>query len=145
MELHRAAEAAEGYRGSLAEKLRYMKQAVIETPAVDRGLITEISELEKRLQKISTGLTGDVSLSKREFEAPTSIMARIGTIMNGVVSSTSAPTKTFMDSYDAAASQFEPLLKDLNQAGDAVKLLEQKLEQAGAPYTPGRAPVWKGK
>lgn len=143
-ELHRAADAADSYRSEQANRLKYMKQAVMETAGADQKMLADMIALERRLAEVSRVLNGDASLSRREFEAPTSINARIGSMIGAVVGSSSAPTKTSLDSYEAAAKQFAPLLKEVKSIGEAVKLLEQKLEQSGAPYTPGRIPDWKG-
>jgi hypothetical protein len=100
--------------------------------------------LEKRLNEAGKVLTGDAALTRREFEAPTSINSRIGSMISGLVSTTSAPTTTFINSYNLAAKQFAPVLAELKAVGEEVKKLETKLEQMNAPYTPGRVPDWKG-
>lgn len=143
-DLHRAVDGADAYRSELLNKLKYMKQAVLETPSLDPALVNDMIGLEKRLNETNKKLNGDASLTRREFEAPTSINSRVGNIMGGLLSSTSAPTSTFMNSYNAAAKQFAPVLAEIKAVGEEVKKLEQKLEQAGAPYTPGRVPDWKG-
>jgi hypothetical protein len=121
-----------------------MKQAATATPGIDQKLVTQIVGLERRLGEVSRVLNSDATLTKREFEAPTSVISRIGSIMASVVSASTAPTKTFMDSYDAAVKQFTPLLQEVKAVGESVKTIEQQLEQNGAPYTPGRIPEWKG-
>lgn len=143
-ELHRAVDGTDAYRNELVNKLRYMKQAVMETPALDQSLVKEMINLERRLAEANKKLNGDASLSRREFEAPPSINFRIGNIMGGLLSSTAAPTSTFMNSYNQAAKEFAPVLAEIKAVGEEVKKLELKLEQSGAPYTPGRVPDWKG-
>jgi hypothetical protein len=143
-ELHRVVDGTEAFRSELLNKIKYIKQAALETAGADQSLTAEILALEKRLKDAGTKLNGDASLSRREFEAPTSINARIGSMMNGMISSTAAPTKTFVNSYEAAVRQFTPVHKEVKAIDENIKKLEQKLEQTGAPYTPGRLPEWKG-
>ncbi|MES2645602.1 MAG: glycosyl hydrolase [Bacteroidota bacterium] len=143
-ELHRVVDGTEAFRNELLNKIKYMKQAALETAGAKQSLHTEILALEKRLKDAGTKLNGDASLARREFEAPTSINARIGSMMGAMISSTAAPTKTFVDSYEAAVRQFTPVHKEVKAIDEDVKKLEQKLEQNGAPYTPGRLPDWKG-
>lgn len=143
-ELHRVVDGTEAYRNELLNKIKFMKQAALETPAADPAMTAEMLSLENRLKNAGNKLNGDASLLKREFEAPTSINARIGSMMSAMLTSTAAPTQTFMDSYQAAVKQFTPTLDDIKASGEAIKKLEQKLEQSGAPYTPGRVPEWKG-
>jgi photosystem II stability/assembly factor-like uncharacterized protein len=142
-ELHRAVDGADAYRNELMNKLKYMKQAVMETPALDQSLVKDMIGLERRLAEANKKLNGDASLTRREFEAPTSINNRVGNILGGLLSATAAPTTTFMTSYDVAAKQFAPVLAEIKAVGEAVKKLELQLEQSGAPYTPGRVPDWK--
>ena len=143
-ELHRAIDGADAYRSELMNKLKFMKQAVMETPGLEQSLVKEMIDLERRLMEANKKLNGDASLARREFEAPTSINSRVGSILGGLLSSTSAPTTTFTNSYNLAAKQFAPVLSEIKAVGEEVKKLEQKLEQSGAPYTPGRVPDWKG-
>ena len=142
-ELHRAVDGADAYRNELMNKLRYMKQAVMETPALEQSLVKDMIGLERRLAETNKKLNGDASLARREFEAPTSINNRVSNILGGLLSATAAPTTTFMNSYDVAAKQFTPVLAEIKAVGEAVKKLEQQLEQSGAPYTPGRIPDWR--
>ena len=49
-----------------------------------------------------------------------------------------------MDNYRIAREAFEPVLKKLTAlVEEDLKALETKLEEAGAPYTPGRVPRYK--
>jgi hypothetical protein len=125
--------------------LRYIREASLQTPALDASIQKDIVSLERRLNEVSRKLNGDVTLTRREFEAPTSISSRIRGIMGGVVSSTVAPTNTFLNSYKDAATQFAPLLNEVRQVSNEVKRLETLLEQNNAPYTPGRLPLWKSQ
>jgi hypothetical protein len=57
---------------------------------------------------------------------------------------TSPPTQTQLDAYRYAGEEFTQVLADLRQlvTVDLVQL-EAQLEAAGAPWTPGRFPVWQ--
>jgi hypothetical protein len=58
--------------------------------------------------------------------------------------STSPATDTSQRDYDAAADQFGPVLETLRRLIDVdMKQLDSQLDLAGAPWTPGRVPVWK--
>jgi hypothetical protein len=144
-ELYRAVEGTNAFREELVTKLRYIREASLQTPALDASIQKDIVSLERRLNEVSRKLNGDVTLTRREFEAPTSISSRIRGIMGGVVSSTVAPTNTFLNSYKDAATQFAPLLNEVRQVSNEVKRLETLLEQNNAPYTPGRLPLWKSQ
>ncbi len=143
LELHRAALSTNAYKNELVNKLKYMKEAAVQTPAVDQSVVQKIIYLERRLIELNRKINGDTTLEKREFEAPTSIQSRINSITSGLISSTSAPTNTFITSYNIAATEFATLLGETKSVDEEVKKIETLLEQNRAPYTPGRIPDWK--
>ncbi|HUX61322.1 MAG TPA: hypothetical protein VMV32_08410, partial [Ignavibacteriaceae bacterium] len=58
--------------------------------------------------------------------------------------STSAPTQTDMNAYKNAGELFSPLLSKLKDLINVdLKNLENEMEAAGSPWTPGRIPDWK--
>jgi photosystem II stability/assembly factor-like uncharacterized protein len=143
LELHRATSATNEYAEELQNKLKFMKEAALQTPSIDPSVEKRINDLQNRLTEVSRKMNGDVTLLKREFEAPTSIEGRIGSIMEGLVSTTAAPTTTFMNSYNIASSQFTDVHTEVKAIDVEVRKIEDMLERAGAPYTPGRLPEWK--
>ena len=57
---------------------------------------------------------------------------------------TSPPTQTQRDAYRYAGTEFTELLVELRTLiQDDLTRLEERLEAAGAPWTPGRIPNWK--
>jgi len=142
-ELKRAFDATNGYRTELLSKLKFLKEATLQTASVDASTIKNIFNIERRLAAADIILNGDESLTKREFEASTSIAGRINDIMQNLMATTSAPTNAYMSSYTIAAQQFSPVLTEIKTIGEEIKKIEIMLEQKGAPYTPGRIPEWK--
>jgi ABC-type Zn uptake system ZnuABC Zn-binding protein ZnuA len=59
-------------------------------------------------------------------------------ITSGLWSTTSAPTETFIQNYDAANGKVNELTASLKSIGEDIKQIELILEKYGAPYTPGR-------
>jgi hypothetical protein len=60
--------------------------------------------------------------------------------------STSKPTQTVQDAYDIANPEFTTELQKLRTLVEVdLKNLEQAAEAAGAPWTSGRVPEWKGE
>ena len=143
-ELRRVSAAADEYRSEMVNKVRYFKQAVIETPTLPLTVSKTIATIEKRLIDVNTRLNGDATLTRREFESSPSINERIGTIVGGLWRTTAAPTTTYINSYQAAARQFTSVYNELKAIGVDIKNLENILEANKAPYTPGRLPDWQG-
>jgi photosystem II stability/assembly factor-like uncharacterized protein len=139
-ELRRSVGGADAYLDELNNKMRYIKQAVFETPKLSLDISKDIQAIDTRLTAVNTILNGDRTLSRREFETLPSLNGRINNITSGLWATTAAPTQTQYKSYELAARQFAPLLSELKSIGAEVRKLEEKLEKAGAPYTPGRVP-----
>ncbi|MEM6805958.1 MAG: glycosyl hydrolase, partial [Bacteroidota bacterium] len=102
----------------------------------------ELKALQDKMAGISLKLNGDPSVSSRQFETAPSISGRINSVVYGMYSSTSAPTTTMKDGYEIASEQFEPVYASLKEVVKSVQGMEKMLEEYGAPYTPGRLPVW---
>ena len=96
-----------------------------------------------RLNKVNIQFNGDASRSKREFETLPSINGRIGGMVYGLWSTSSAPTQSYFNSYQLASKQFASVLDELKLIDQEVRKLENELEKKKTPYTPGRLPDWK--
>jgi len=143
-ELRRVSAAADEYRSEMVNKIKYIKQVIIETPNLPLSVSKTIAALEKRLTDVNTKLNGDATLARREFESSPSINGRIGSIAGGLWTTTAAPTTNFINSYQTAARQFTPVYNELKAIGTEMKNLENILDTNKAPYTPGRLPEWNG-
>jgi len=143
-ELARVTAAADQYRGELVNKMRYIKQALIETPGLSLDASKTIAAIDKKLYNINKALNGDATLARREFETAPSVNGRIGYIIGSLWSTTAAPTQTQVTGYEIAAKEFTPVYNELRVVAEEVKQLEAQLEKSGAPSTPGRLPEWKG-
>ncbi|MEO7266070.1 MAG: hypothetical protein ABIW38_14230 [Ferruginibacter sp.] len=142
-ELYRVADGTNEYRAELVSKLKYMKQAVKQTPAINQTVVKEIISLETRLNIAGIQLNGDAALTGREFEAPTSFRSRIADIMDGLISTTVALPGSFIQLYNDASGKFAPIYNEVKSISAEVTRLEGLLEKNAAPYTPGRLPEWK--
>jgi len=139
--LQRAMKGAEAAAKEAANRLKHIKKALLDTPNADPRLGDIARALEKQLLDIQMELGGDPTIKKRyEPQAP-SLIKRV----SAQLSSTSAVTTTNKRNYKIAAAGFERLLEKLRQLIEVdLKKLEEKLEAAGAPWTPGRGvPRWK--
>ena len=141
-ELRRSIRAASSMHRELSEKLNHIKEAVRVTPKVPTTMLTDIRKMELRLDDLSLELNGDRTLSRHQFETAPGISSRLESIVYGMWNTTSAPTTTQKQAYDIAAEEFEPVYEELLQVVKDIRKLEESLEDYGAPYTPGRIPVW---
>ena len=102
--------------------------------------------LEKQNRDILRGLRGDVALRSRNENTPASIQERIRYILSSQRSSLSGPTKTQQESYTIASEEFTEQLSRLRKLVEVdLQALQKALDEAGAPWTPGRVPQWQEK
>ncbi|MFQ5461563.1 MAG: WD40/YVTN/BNR-like repeat-containing protein [Phycisphaerae bacterium] len=140
-QLQRAVRGAIRVAGEYRNRLNHVRKAIEQTPKADPALLATVKGLTDRFNKINTALTGDRTRSKHQEPTAPSIRSRVGTATDWSV--TSAPTQTQRDSYRYAGEAFETVLGELKSLRDDLVALEDQLETLGAPWTPGRLPVWK--
>jgi photosystem II stability/assembly factor-like uncharacterized protein len=141
--LQRAVEGAMEVVDETQERIDHIQQAILDTPRADPKLAEQALALERRLEDINVALTGDRTVSRRNEPTAPSIEDRVDTVISSY-SATSPPTGTHQEAYAIAAEAFAPVLADLRKLVDQdLRQLEQALESAGAPWTPGRLPTWQ--
>lgn len=144
--LQRAVTAANGIAADLRTKLATAKRAVLETASANEKLVDEITGLEKRLNEIGKSLTGDRSMASREETPPASIQSRVGSVAAATRMANARPTQTQITEYNIASQELEVEVKKLRQLVETDwPKVEKSLDAIGAPWTPGRLPVWNDK
>ncbi len=139
-ELTRVITGADAYRNELVNKISYFKKAVFEAPKVPTDTYNKILAISLKLNELNRKFSGDNLRSKYEGGTPTALRERVELITSSLWSTTSAPTSTFIKSYETAANSFGEILKSLISVGEEVEAIEKILKENGAPYTPGRFP-----
>jgi hypothetical protein len=144
--LYRATYGATHTAEEVQSRLKQIREALRETPAVDRQLGATADALEQRDREILRALRGDTEIAKRNEPVPSSIGDRVNAIIEGERFSMQRPTQSDMDSYGIAAEEFADQLTKLRTLVEAdLAKLEKDMEAAGAPWTPGRVPEWSEK
>jgi len=121
-----------------------VRQAILDTPAVETALFAEAERLGDSLDEIMVALRGDPTKEARNVFQPPSIRDRVERIASDQYYVSSAPTTTQRDAYGWAAEAFAVELGRLETLERDLQSLEAKLEAAGGPWTPGRLPEWRG-
>ncbi len=145
-ELGRAVRGTAKAAENLSERIKYIKEALHHTPGASETLMMmkQAGTIEKQVSEILRVLTGDKSISKRHANQPPSISSRINRLLYGHRRSSSEPTQTMRDQYRITGEEFDPILTKLRKlVEEDLKKLEADMENAKAPWTPGRIPRWK--
>jgi photosystem II stability/assembly factor-like uncharacterized protein len=144
--LYRAVNGALQAADDVDSRLKKIREALRETPAVEKALGAVADSIEQRDRGILRALRGDLEIAKRNEPVPPSIDQRVIGIMEGERFSLAKPTQTHLDAYAIAASEFGDQLAKLHVLVEVdLAKLEKDMEAAGAPWTPGRVPEWSEK
>lgn len=142
-ELGRAVEGAVKATNDLQEELELIDIALHKTPNAKADLFDQVDTMQKRTRDVLRALSGDKTVRQRSESDPPSIRERVQQILYGFWRSTSASTQTMRDQYKIASDEFSPQLAELKQLIEVdLNNLKNTLEKSGAPWTPGRVPVW---
>jgi photosystem II stability/assembly factor-like uncharacterized protein len=139
--MQRAIMGAAGAAEEALRQIRFMKQAVVDTPKADAALMADITGIERRIRTALNVLTGDRVVRQRSEASLPSLLDRVGTQLG----STSPITATVIRDYELAVPGLEKQLADMRQLIETDLVgVGTRLEAAGAPWTPGRGvPQWK--
>ncbi|MEL7123822.1 MAG: glycosyl hydrolase, partial [Bacteroidota bacterium] len=119
------------------DKVSAMKRAVLALDMPTQNWMSDIKAIADKMDEISLKINGDRRASRLDIDTEPSISSRLrGAFMGG---STSDPTQTMKDQLKIAKEEFAPVFQQLKSivTNDIAKM-EKRLEEAGAPYTPGR-------
>jgi len=140
--LQRAVMGAVNAAAEAATRLDYIDRALLDTPKAGAEMAVEARRLRERLADVQVALSGDTTVSSRNEPTLVSISDRVQSVIQGHWSASGAPTQVQLEQYAGARDDFAPVLDKLRAIADDLKRLEDRMEAAGAPWTPGRVPVW---
>ncbi|HYN22805.1 MAG TPA: glycosyl hydrolase [Thermoanaerobaculia bacterium] len=142
--LQRAAAGANNAVDEGLTRITHIQKALLDTPGADPKMLDEARAIEEQLKDLSEQLTGDPIKGAAREPTPPAIGDRIFQIIFGAWGSTSAPTQTHQNNYKQAAEAFAPVLERIRKTvGEDLVNLENRMEAAGAPWTPSRIPTWQ--
>jgi len=145
--LQRAVLGASRTAGEAQERLDHVKAALHDTAGSTRAgeMLDEARALENRLKDLRLVLFGDPVIGSHSEPTPPAITDRVGRVVYGNWFATSAPTKTHRDNYRIASEEFTEFLPRLRAMVEDLENLEDRMEAAGSPWTPGRFPRWQAE
>ncbi len=141
--LRRAVSGAIKSASEAEARIAHVRKALLDTPDADAALLAETQRLGGELNEILVALRGDPTKSARNVFQPPSIEGRIERIAGDQWYTTQAPSTTHQQAYRWAAEAFTAELERLRNLFAQLEDLEDELEAAGGPWTPGRLPEWE--
>ncbi len=141
--LQRAVLGAAKLMDEAKVRLAHLQKAALDTPKATPALLDQAKALGARLAVLQTELSGDGLMARYQEPTVPAIEERVGRVVQGTWTVTTAPTATQRKDYDLAADAFAAWLPRAKAFLEQdLKAFEDTLDAAGAPWTPGRMPVW---
>lgn len=138
-ELLRRVGAADAEIDRLRDRLKHMRAALVQTPRADAALFTRLDGVDRSVADLAMRLSGDPARRRLNEPAAPSIAGRVEQVVGGHWETRMMPTATQRRDVDLASTTLTSLLRDLAALMDGeLARVEQDLEAAGAPWTPGR-------
>lgn len=119
-------------------RLDFVMKALLETPGVDASKLEQARKLHGELKDLRALLSGDATVARYQEPVSPGILGRIGDVTGSVWASTQLPTATQRQNLGWAEEGLKALQSRLEAASGQLKALENALDAAKAPYTPGR-------
>ncbi|MBL4667805.1 MAG: glycosyl hydrolase [Flavobacteriales bacterium] len=142
-ELRRSVDGSGKLLSELKNKLKYVKTAIQTTPNVNLNLLSDVKNLETKMNKTSIELYGNGEMTKHQYETYPGLDERIGVVIYGIWNSTSAPSTTAKNNIKIAKEEYTPVLKEIQEYVTTITSLEKQM--GTTPYTPGRSKEWKSE
>lgn len=125
-------------KNDMSNKIRFLNAAIISGEKVPVELKSEIRKVEELLTQAEVIISGDKVLTSREFEAYPGLYGQIADIVYNVWNTSCGPTGTQVKTLELTKKRLEELKKITSSARSQVLKIEEELNVAKAPYTPGR-------
>ena len=132
-------QAANATIGETRTRLQAIRETLMRSTSDDTSMADAVRAMEMRLHGLADRLGGAQKRAFANDPGPVSISRRL--MVAGMDKDFSAygPTPTHEMSLDIAQRQFEAFSDELDQlVGQDLPALEQQLNAAGVPWTPGR-------
>jgi len=138
-EASRVTSAATEAVGLALKRVEGLETALGRSRSAPAALDDELHGIRQELQSLDEALVGNRARGAVEDDGVATITRRVQVAQMGTAWSTYGPTPTLVRSLAIAEQEFAAVRERLNAVLERrLPAFEQKLEQAGAPWTPGR-------
>ncbi len=137
-ETQRAAMAASERLTEAQNRLDHVRKALLEATAADPTLLARARTLHGELKDLRSLLSGDATVASRQEPTTPGVLGRVGEVTGSVWATTQLPTGTQRQNLAWAEEGLKAFQSRFDAASGLLKALEDALEDAKAPYTPGR-------
>jgi len=122
------------------QKAHQIKQTLLHMPGAPRDLMDQASKIIGELDEVLFAFNGFSAGASREESppGPVSLNSRLRAMAYASRSSTSDVTQSQKDNLQIIKEELPALQEKIKETRSKVKILEEKLDEMGAPWTTGR-------
>ncbi len=143
-ELSRSVNGASALVRDLGGLIPHFKAALKSVASAETEIHADIKALELKVAELGRKLFGDRLYRQVDQDAEPGLVSRLNGAIFDNRRSSAGPTQSQRDNCRIVAEEFPAILEELRKIVEVdVKAIEKKLEDIGAPYTPGRLPKIK--
>lgn len=137
--LQRVVLAAQRMVSQSKEQLEFVQRMIEAVPTLDPAFAKEARDLALKLEDLSEKFTGDPTKPRRNELAMPGMLDRLQTVIGGSYGVSTGPTNTHRRLFALVNEEYVAVEAQLRQLLETdIPVFHQKLEEAGAPWTPGR-------
>lgn len=140
-DLFRRVHGALKMKESLQSRINHLKAAIDVTPNAAETQAQTVRMLNQRLAQVSVLLEGDRTVSSRAEPVAWSVSNRAFNLYYAISGSQTPVSGNHLASLEIAEAEYGRVAELLSGVNNDLVLVEQALEAAGAPWTPGRIPA----
>jgi photosystem II stability/assembly factor-like uncharacterized protein len=131
------------YTSELVNKVNAVMQAIHQTPGASAGLMKEAERINNELDKIMFIFNGPQAKASEEELPPMELplSKRLNEMASATYGISGDITIAAKEQLEILKSEFPPVLERVKKAGRDLQDLDKQLDDAKAPWTPGRIPV----
>jgi len=138
--IRKAITGTNNYVSDAENQLRILTNTVVNYAESNLEYLTEIKEANEIISEIKLKLNGNSSKKKRSAAYVIGLNDRLGNLLYGFWYSTSAPTKTHLNTIKLIESEFGSIYNDLSKLDNTIKKISKNLNDTGSPWIPGQLP-----
>ena len=136
-DLYRRVAGAVQATAEIETRIEHLQVAMRDTPSASQRHLRQLGDLTLHLDQLKIRLLGDQTVQSRREGVPWSLQRRAGSLLSNWQSQ-SPITGTAEQAYGIASAEYAELRELLLSLDRELGDFETELNEAGAPWTPGR-------
>jgi photosystem II stability/assembly factor-like uncharacterized protein len=141
--LNKVIEGTNSYLRDADEQIKKLENTILNFTNSDLSLLKELETAKSLIYQVKEVLNGNSTLQKHSEGFEPGLNERLGNLIYGFWYSTSAPTKTHLNTIALLESEFKSLEPKLENIDATLNKVSGSLETEGSPWLPGRVPKLK--